>query len=176
MTAKGLDRKAFFLGLGLALTVAGGAEAQQIDMVWRSAHQPERRVAVQVNAPTVFAQQMIMPSQPVQFSLVPTVVMSDGRVYSNYGNGYQQVVACGPAAVGPYAAYGGAVYGSPTVVHQGGSIQPMSNPPIMTQPVPNQQTRSQQMVGVNSPYGNQVAQPACGQNVNRAPVPVARRY
>jgi hypothetical protein len=182
MTAKGLDRRAFFW-LVLALTAAGTAEAQLIDGQWRAApERPAPRVGVQVNAPTVFAQQMLVPRQPVQFSYVPTVVMSDGTVYSNYGYGYQQVVTCAPAAVMPYAVYGSGatVYGNGVSVFGSGVVYTPTAAPSQAsgiQPVPNQQTRSQQMVTPNAQYGGQVVQSPCAAQVAPTPVPaVGRRY
>ena len=174
MTAKWLDKRSLFRGLALTAVLAGSAQAQLVDGQWR-ATQPQRggRVAVQVNAPTVFAQQtmnpMLYPRQPVQFTYVPTIVMSDGSVYANYGYGYQQVVTCGPSVVTPYVASPYPVYGGGTV----GNAAPSGLPPV-----PNQQTRSQQMIAGGNSVGGQIVQSSCGQYVAPAPAPapIVRRY
>lgn len=183
MTVKGLDRRALLTGLVLAAMAAVRAEAQLVDGQWR-VFQPQQapRIGVQVNTPTVLAQQafnpIVAPRQPVQFTYVPTVVMSDGTVYGNYGYGYQQVVTCGPAAVTPYAVYGtgtGVVYG-------GSGSRGVPGASGAMPPAPNQQTRSQQMVAQNAQsqnaqFGGQVVQSPCAQQVTPAPTPaVGRRY
>lgn len=175
MTAKGLDRRAFLAGLVLAGMAAGSAEAQLVNGQWR-VFQPQQgaRVGVQATTPTVFAQQgmnpIVAPRQPVQFTYVPTIVMSDGTVYGNYGYGYQQVVTCGPAAVTPYA-----VYGTGTGVMYSGTGSGVVSGALPS--APNQQTRSQQMVAQNAQFGGQVVQSPCAQQVTPAPAPaVGRRY
>jgi hypothetical protein len=182
MTAKGLDRRAFFVGLALALTAAGTAEAQLVNGQWRVfTPQQGARSGVQVNTPTVFAQQTLVPRQPVAVAYIPTILMSDGTAYANYGYGYQQVVTCTPPVVAPYAMYGTAatVYGTGVSVYGSGTVYSTTTVASTggIQTVPNQQTRSQQMVGVNMQYGGQVVASPCAQQATPAPTPaVGRRY
>ena len=89
----------------------------------------------------------------VYYGNVPVLVLTDGRVYADFGRGYEQVVrTCGLPI-----SYGGA-YGGGIVVSNGGPVQPVvvqpsvsqpavgAAPPLpYTPPVPAQQTASEQM-------------------------------
>lgn len=83
--------------------------------------------------------------QPVAYTLVPAVLMSDGSVYANFGFGYEPVHRSCSGAV---------LVGQPTVVAGNGVV--LNAPaPTYTQPVPNQQTASQQMVSSNRTASSQ---------------------
>jgi len=78
---------------------------------------------------------------------VPVIVSPDGRVFANFGAGFEQVVtACGtsPLVAGSIQPRGTI---QPTVV-QPAVAQPgiVAGPLPFTPPVPNQQTASQQML------------------------------
>jgi hypothetical protein len=130
--------RAIRLGLALTLGLAGVAGAQLSGGQWRVqtgggqravAAPPPAQAVVVTPGTTVF------PVQPVAFNLVPAILMSDGTVWANFGFGFEPVVrSCGTLVVGQPAVVGG----------NGAVIQPAR--PAYTQPVPNQQTASQQMV------------------------------
>ena len=75
---------------------------------------------------------------------IPTIVTSDGRVFANFGNGYEQVVrscAAQNAQAAPSSGYG--VYSTPTYsLPNYGAQQPMPYTP----PVPTMPTESQKMI------------------------------
>src|SRR5688500_16359245 len=77
------------------------------------------------------------PSQPVALSLVPAILMSDGRVFANFGFGFEPVLRPCSGAV---------VAGQRRVIGSNGVVLFHPTAPTYTQPVPNQQTASQQMV------------------------------
>jgi hypothetical protein len=66
---------------------------------------------------------------------VPAIVTSDGRVFANFGFGYEQVFRSCSSAV---------VVGQPAVI-AGNGVVLTPQVPTYTQPVPNQQTSSQQL-------------------------------
>ncbi|MGH7678730.1 MAG: hypothetical protein ACRENU_09705 [Gemmatimonadaceae bacterium] len=102
---------------------------------------PQRgRVAVAAPPPAVvITPGPQFPVQPVAFSFVPAVLMSDGTVWANFGFGFEPIFR--PCAQ-PL------MVGQPAVVGANGIVlQPAK--PTYTQPVPNQQTRSQQMVNAS---------------------------
>jgi hypothetical protein len=84
---------------------------------------------------------------PVFFGRVPVVILNDGRVFADFGRGFEQVVRpCGvPVNFGAESA---------PVVQQPGVVQPAVTQPAIgssqvqpyTPPVPNQMTGSQQML------------------------------
>jgi len=80
--------------------------------------------------------QPVFPVQPVAFTLIPAILLSDGTVMANFGFGYEPVTrACGNAVV----------MSTPTVFAGNGVIlTPGTTTVTYTQPVPNQQTASQQ--------------------------------
>jgi hypothetical protein len=149
MRAKRLDHRAVFVAVTLFLAPSvvsaqfdgrafrlppGGSSAgargvvqkpqPQVIVVQPSAH----RGRVNPHRQTVF---------PRQSSVlwVPAVVTSDGRVFANFGYGFEQVYRSCASAV---------VVGQPTVV-AGNGVVLSPQTPTYTQPVPNQQTASQQM-------------------------------
>jgi len=141
MGAKRLDRR-----VGIALSVAlatfaaaGSASAQYVNGRWQApatATGPRQAVEKKPD-PAVIVQQPTVFRQPVAFTLVPAVVMSDGSVFANFGFGYEQVLR-------PCSA--GIVVGQPTVIAGNGVVLSQAQQPTYTQPVPNQQTPSQQML------------------------------
>jgi hypothetical protein len=89
------------------------------------------------------------------FHQVPMVVSSDGRVYADFGRGYEQLVR--NCAV-PFANFNQPVTTQPVV----------TQPQPYTPPVPNQQTASQQ--ALNQPSGSSTQQTnarACWSTDNR---------
>ena len=74
--------------------------------------------------------------QPVAFTLIPAIFLSDGTVLADFGFGYEPVTrACGNAVV----------MSTPTVFAGNGVVlTPGTTTVTYTQPVPNQQTASQQ--------------------------------
>lgn len=73
--------------------------------------------------------------------LVPAVITADGRIFANFGGGYEPVYrSCYSNAV---------VVGQPAVIGANGVVLSPAQPPTYTQPVPNQQTASQQLLPSN---------------------------
>ena len=81
---------------------------------------------------------------------VPAVVTADGRVFANFGYGFEQVFRSCAAGV---------VVGQPAVIAGNGLVL-TPQAPTYTQPVPNQQTASQQMAAGRSNAQTIVAAPA----------------
>jgi hypothetical protein len=83
---------------------------------------------------------------------VPIIISPDGRVFANFGAGFEQIVtACGSSngIVVTNAQSGGLVQPTvlqPTVSQPGIVVEPLPFTPA----VPNQQTASQQMLGQSS--------------------------
>ena len=131
--------KSIIFGILVCATASSVAEAQLSGGQWRLSPEPNRgRAAVEVKPqPTVaVAPGMMLPVQPVAFNLVPAILMSDGTVWANFGFGFEPIVRpCGAVVV----------TGQPAVVAGNGALLQPSRP-TYTQPVPNQQTNSQQMV------------------------------
>lgn len=129
MTARRLDYRAIFLGLALTLAASGVAGAQRSGGTWILTPNTGRpRVGVQAPPPqqtvVVSRPAMYLPPQPVAFTLVPAVVMSDGSIYANFGYGYEPIVRpCANAAFvttnGVVSPYGTVTYqpAAPTYVH-----------------------------------------------------------
>jgi hypothetical protein len=136
---KGLDMRSIIFGIVLSATASSVAEAQLSGGQWRLSPEPNgRRVAVEVKPqPTVaVAPGMMFPVQPVAFNLIPAILMSDGTVWANFGFGFEPIVRpCGALVVA----------GQPSVI-AGNGAQLFPSRPTYNQPVPNQQTNSQQMV------------------------------
>jgi len=87
------------------------------------------------------------PAQPVQFTLVPAVLMSDGSIFANFGYGYEPVIrSCST----------GVVTGQTQRIAAGGVALSQQNAMPYTPPVPSQMTASQQMIA----NGTRVSAPA----------------
>lgn len=130
MTARRLAHRAIFLGLALTLALSAVADAQRSSGgTWILTPNTGRaRAAVQAPPPqaqvVVSRPAMYLPPQPVAFTLVPAVLMSDGTVYANFGYGYEPIVRpCANGAVmspnGVTSTYGTVIYqpAAPTYVH-----------------------------------------------------------
>jgi hypothetical protein len=80
--------------------------------------------------------QSVFPLQPVAFTLIPAILLSDGTVLADFGFGYEPVTrACGNTVV----------MSTPTVFAGNGVILSRGTTTVTyTQPVPNQVTPSQQ--------------------------------
>jgi hypothetical protein len=132
------DGKAFRLPAGGAAAGARGVVQKpqpQVIVV-----QPSSQHRLHGNRTTVF---------PRQSSVVwvPAVVIGDGRVFANFGYGFEQVFRSCAGAV---------VVGQPTVIAGNGVV--LTPPaPTYTQPVPNQQTASQQMAAGNRAQATVIA-------------------
>jgi hypothetical protein len=105
--------------------------------------------AAPVNPPSNFG-----ASGPVFFANIPVVVFADGRVFADFGFGYEQVVrSCTlPVSYGsqfvPNATPVQPSVVQPTVVQPSIAASPQTVP--YSQPVPAQQTASQQMAVQNT--------------------------
>jgi len=137
------------LGLVLSAPVAGVAAAQSKPTTFRA--QPPasgRRIATETPRPQVtivavpfspgFNQplnQSVFPRQPVAFTLIPAILMSDGTVLADFGFGFEPVTrACGNAVV----------MSTPQVIAGNGVVLSRGSSTVtFTQPVPNQATPSQ---------------------------------
>ena len=76
------------------------------------------------------------PAQPVQFILVPALLMSDGSIFANFGFGYEPVIrSCSAVVSAPVQR----------IASNGVSLG-KSNAMPYTPAVPNQMTASQQMI------------------------------
>lgn len=153
MRAKRLDHRAVFVALAIVL-VPTAASAQYDGKAFRlppGGSAAGARGVVQKPQPQVI---VVQPSArhrgmhrnrttvfPRQSSVVwvPAVVTGDGRVFANFGYGFEQVYrSCSTAAV----------VGQPRVI-AGNGVVLTPQTPTYTQPVPNQQTASQQMAAGN---------------------------
>ena len=88
------------------------------------------------------------PAGNYRFHRVPMVVSADGKVYADFGRGYEQLVR--NCAV-PLASFSQPTTAQPVV----------TQPTPYAQPVPNQQTASQQALGQPSPNGPPANASAC---------------
>ena len=79
--------------------------------------------------------QSVFPRQPVAFTLIPAILMSDGTVLADFGFGFEPVTrACGNAVV----------MSTPQVIAGNGVVLSRGSSTVtFTQPVPNQATASQ---------------------------------
>jgi hypothetical protein len=75
--------------------------------------------------------------RPVQFTLIPALLMSDGSIFANFGFGYEPVIRSCSAVV---------VTGQPKRIGANGVSLSQSNAMPYTPAVPNQMTASQQML------------------------------
>jgi hypothetical protein len=149
MTAKRLDHRAVFVALALLMAPAV-ASAQHDPTVFRlpaGSSSGSSRGVVQPKAqpplivqPSVYSRRFhpnrttVFPRQS-SVNFVPAIVTNDGRVFANFGFGYEQVFR---------SCAGGVVVGQPSVVAGNGLVL-TPQAPTYTQPVPNQQTASQLM-------------------------------
>jgi len=99
-------------------------------------------------APAPVANPIVAPGTFLSGS-VPVIVSPDGRIFANFGAGFEQVVtACGAASGIVVSNVQSSGLVQPTVV-QPSVAQPgiVATPLPYTPAVPNQQTASQQMLG-----------------------------
>ena len=149
MRAKRLDHRAAFVALALLLAPTA-AFAQYDGKAFRlppGGSSGGARGVVQKPTPQVIVVQPTVHHRrvhrnrttvfPRQSSViwVPAIVTIDGRVLANFGYGYEQVYRSCAGAV---------VVGQPSVIGGNGVVL-TPQAPTYTQPVPNQQTASQQM-------------------------------
>ena len=94
----------------------------------------------------------VRPVYPVAFTLLPAVILSDGRIYADFGYGYEPVSrACAPvySKTGTLGASGGGirVVGANGMVLSGGNTQPAPRigPAPRMAPHPNQPSDAQQV-------------------------------
>ena len=150
MTAKRLDNRAVFVALALMAALPGASDAQNRGKAFRlppassgAARGVQARPTPQVivvqpqthHQRTVFHRRATVFPQQSAVVWVPAVVLNDGRVFANFGYGYEQVFR---------SCSGGVVVGQPSVIGGNGAVL-TPQVPTYTQPVPNQQTSSQQM-------------------------------
>ena len=128
------------VGLGLVIGLATAAQAQT-NGTWRVSPEPNTRRGVETPPPqptvVVVPAQPGFPQvapQPVTYFVLPAILLSDGTILANFGMGYEPVTrSCGSYFV---------VSNQQRVVAGNGKV--LSQGPTYTQPVPNQQTASQQ--------------------------------
>jgi hypothetical protein len=149
MRAKRLDHRAVFVALAIisAPTVASAQFDGKAFRLPSGGASPGTRGVVQKPKPQVI---VVQPSHhgggyphrttvfPRRSSVVwvPAVVTADGRVFADFGYGFEQVHrSCAAATV---------MGGQPKVVAGNGYVLTPQTP-TYTQPVPNQQTASQQL-------------------------------
>ena len=173
------------LAAGVAMTSALGAQHVKATPVAPASGARVAGIAppppVIVVQPGVVQPGYVYPATPY-FASIPVVVFPDGRIFANFGYGYEQVVtACGTApgvVVVQNLMDQGLVqpgFVQPTIT------QPSINAPLpYTPPVPAQQTESQRMLGQQAQaqqYGQAVVQGGrgCWSTDSRGQVYVARR-
>lgn len=162
MTAKRLDHRAVFAAIGLLLAVPAVASAQYDGKAFRLPPgastgtargvqaQPQPQVIVaqpSVHQSTVFRRRQTVFPQHSSIIWVPAIVTADGRVFANFGFGYEPVYRSCAGAV---------VVGQPSVIGGNGVVL-TPQAATYTQPVPNQQTSSQQMATIQLGQGSVVA-------------------
>lgn len=150
MTAKRLDGRAVFVALALMAAVPAVVHGQYDGRVWRlpaagngaargvQAKPQPQVIVVQPQVQqhrTVFNRRRTVFPQQSAVIWVPAVVLGDGRVFANFGGGFEQVFRSCSGAV---------VVGQPAVIGGNGVVL-TPQAPTYTQPVPNQQTSSQIM-------------------------------
>lgn len=179
MTAKRLDSRAFFFAAGLLLAVPAVGAAQQAGGVWRlpegsgratTGVQPAPQPQVVIVQPQPNAQRATVFRRrasyghspygqlPYGATVIPAVLLQNGQVYADFGHGFEPVYrSCSAGSV--------VVSGQPTVIGSNGVVLSPAPPPTYTQPVPNQQTPSQQMAarttGAQRVVVSGAAQSAC---------------
>jgi len=125
---------------GAVFLGSGRAHAQYSNGQWRlppSSGTTRTGVEARPQTTTTVSPIGFPMAQPVAVTLVPVVLMSDGSVFANFGFGFEPVMR-------PCAST--LVVGQPTVVASNGLVLSRPQAPTYTQPVPNQQTSSQQML------------------------------
>ncbi len=159
MRAKRLDVRAFFVAVAALAVSAGSLAAQQTKGVFQPPRGPARgRVAVATPPPTIVAvtptvfDQRLNPNslhqRQVVFNQVPTILLSNGTVFANFGSGFEPVRSCGTVAI---------IAGEPRVVAGDGTVLSRPAGPTYTQPVPNQTTASQQLSSYTRTFGGSAA-------------------
>ncbi|MEP6491381.1 MAG: hypothetical protein ABJF01_01800 [bacterium] len=148
----------------IAFLIAFTVAAPALALGQRTASAPAGKVAGIAPAPAQPAPaNPNAPRRPVFFGNIPVVVLPDGRVFADFGRGFERVVrSCGvPVNFGAE---------SPPGVVQPAVVQPsIAQPPVgasqplpYTPAVPNQPTASQQML----PQAEQQAQASRSTVVN----------
>ena len=161
MRAKRLDVRAVFAAALIAgLPVAG--HAQYVNGEWRlpastggtRAVQPAPRPQVVVVPGQRHPQTTVFPRRVAAYTLVPAILMADGSVFADFGFGYEPVYR---------SCSGTLVTGQTTVIGGNGVVLNAPQAPTYTQPVPNQQTASQQMLSArtNTVSASLPSQAAC---------------
>ena len=161
MTTKRLTRFTAIAAvvLGSNISLAGSADAQMVNgvaqppkpgstrqgVIATPAPAPARVVPANPSYPdALFPSIPVQQAQPVQFTLVPAILMSDGSIFANFGFGYEPVLrscASGNTLV--------VVGGQPRRISSNGSSIPNHTAPAPSAP-------QQQVVQLSS-----VAQTAC---------------
>jgi hypothetical protein len=87
-----------------------------------------------------------VPPGMALYGNLPVVVLPDGRVFADFGRGYEQVIRSCASVVNTYGVVQPSPVAQPTVVQPTISQPTIAQPMPYTPPVPNQQTASQQML------------------------------
>src|SRR5687767_11635400 len=174
MTTKRLTRITAIAAvvLGSSISLAGSADAQMVNGVAQPPKPGSTRQGVIATPPPAPARAVpanpsfpdaLFPSipvhqvHPVQFTLVPAVLMSDGSIFANFGFGFEPVLrSCASAA--PVVVVGG----TPRRVAGNGTVIPSH--------APSQQVQQQPQVVLSS-----AAQTGCFTRDNFGRVFVFRR-
>ena len=95
-------------------------------------------------------QSLLFPATTSLFFSLPMFVLPDGRVFANFGNGFEQIVRPCSAFFPVVSAFQPVVQTTVVqpVVVQPVPGQPTAQPVLYTPPVPNQTTASQVMLSV----------------------------
>lgn len=125
---------------GAAHAQSGGVFRLSPELNGTRAVEARKQPVVVVVSEQRVRQPHVFPRYPVAATLVPAILMSDGSVFANFGFGYEPVYRSCSGAV---------VVGEPTVVAGNGVVLSQQQRPTYTQPVPNQQTASQQLAQSN---------------------------
>jgi hypothetical protein len=164
MRAKRLDIRAIFVATLFSAVVPVAAQAQLVNGEWRLPASGGGTRAVQPATPQpqvivvpgqrYYPQTTVFPRRVAAYTLVPAILMADGSVLADFGFGYEPVYR---------SCSGTLVTGQPTIVGGNGVVLNAPQAPTYTQPVPNQQTASQQMLSTrtNTVYGSTHSQTSC---------------
>jgi hypothetical protein len=159
-----LKRNSLFFAAGLALTAGSATLAGQSNGTFRATEPPRSRQAVERRPPPVVVVQptYYQPGYypgvvyPVAYTTIPAVLMSDGSIWANFGNGYEPVSrAC--VAQTTVTSNAPLVVAGNGLVLSGGSTSTTTYMP----PAPAQQTQSYYNLPSVANQRSAAAQSAC---------------
>jgi hypothetical protein len=161
MMAKRLDIRAGLVVVLLSVTGPAVVQGQLSGGEWhlptgtagKTGVVPKPQPQIVIVQPQSPRYHRVFPRYPGGATVVPALMLADGRVFADFGFGYEPVYRSCSSAV---------VVGQPRVIAGNGVVLSPAAP-TYTQPVPNQQTASQQMATANGTRNVVVsgAQTAC---------------